>query len=454
MSSELETQRKRLAKSERDVAEHIFERIATAANNAMKGSSLEADVLRAALVSTRREGSMNNDAPLTAEELTKFAKSGVVMNRKRRKMKDGNPKNKVNTAALMEQIESLESYQDDSWDDMLALTDVLEAFGCLTRVSDSVDVDSDNENDRESVMYDVTQAGINIGMLGFENSLWCLVAIGGAWDVANASYQLDEFRSSWEDFNDEYLVDAINEDDISQNAADSQQKKDKNNKMPKPQQEAESLLSLLCSLSPSELAGYVSCLVSEGSRSSASIVESFQTLSPTMQQVVQSTLSSMERLLEVQKKCSVDESSVKCQLELGTFEVVAEWASGCSWNEALEISGSAPGDLIRTLNRALDALRQLGNLPYVPIRGTDLDGVTVHETSRGIHPIIRKMCREAAIAMDRYPVKDPLLFDSEEGEDTSENDDEEQDISDDLINSEEIVYTEEEQSKPYEKSSE
>eukprot|EP00957_Ditylum_brightwellii_P102728 7829319-Ditylum_brightwellii.AAC.1 len=94
MSSELETQRKRLAKSERDVAEHIFERIATAANNAMKGSSLEADVLRAVLASTRREGSTNNDAPLTAEELTKFAKSGVVMNRKRRKMKDGNPKNK------------------------------------------------------------------------------------------------------------------------------------------------------------------------------------------------------------------------------------------------------------------------------------------------------------------------------------------------------------------------
>eukprot|EP00957_Ditylum_brightwellii_P131451 10025681-Ditylum_brightwellii.AAC.1 len=77
----------------------------------------------------------------------------------------------------MEQIESLELYQDDLWDDMLALIDVLEAFGCLTRVSDSVDVDSDNKNDRESVMYDVMQA-----------------AIGGAWDVANASYQLDEFR--------------------------------------------------------------------------------------------------------------------------------------------------------------------------------------------------------------------------------------------------------------------
>eukprot|EP00957_Ditylum_brightwellii_P102995 7849353-Ditylum_brightwellii.AAC.1 len=64
-------------------------------------------------------------------------------------MKDGNPKNKVNTATLMEQIKGLELYQNDLWDDMLAPTDVLEAFGCLMRVSDSVDVDSDNKNDQE-----------------------------------------------------------------------------------------------------------------------------------------------------------------------------------------------------------------------------------------------------------------------------------------------------------------
>eukprot|EP00957_Ditylum_brightwellii_P126236 9623871-Ditylum_brightwellii.AAC.1 len=62
------------------------------------------------------------------------------------------------------------------------------------------------------------------------------------------------------------------------------------------------------------------------------------------------------------------------------------------------------------------------------------------------------MCQEAAIAMDCYPVKDSLLFDSEEEEDTGNE--EEEDISDDLINIKKNVYTEEEQSKPHEKMSE
>jgi hypothetical protein len=34
--------------------------------------------------------------------------------------------------------------------------------------------------------------------------------------------------------------------------------------------------------------------------------------------------------------------------------------------------------------------------------------------SPGIHPEIRRLCREAARAMDRFPVKDPLPFDEEE----------------------------------------
>eukprot|EP00957_Ditylum_brightwellii_P128044 9765456-Ditylum_brightwellii.AAC.1 len=61
-----------------------------------------------------------------------------------------------------------------------------------------------------------------------------IVAIGGAWDVANISHQLDKFRLPWKEFNDDYLVNAIKDDDISRNAADSQQKKEKDNKMPKP----------------------------------------------------------------------------------------------------------------------------------------------------------------------------------------------------------------------------
>ena len=117
--------------------------------------------------------------------------------------------------------------------------------------------------------------------------------------------------------------------------------------------------------------------------------------------------------MDVQKLMSVDESSSRCQLDLSTCDVVTAWASGCSWSEALEISGSAPGDLARTLHRALDALRQFGNLPYAPVRAT---GQLPQTESFGIHPEIRKLCRSAAAAIDRYPVKDPLPFDDEQGE--------------------------------------
>jgi hypothetical protein len=97
--------------------------------------------------------------------------------------------------------------------------------------------------------------------------------------------------------------------------------------------------------------------------------------------------------------------------DISNCEVVTAWANGCSWNEALKISGSAPGDLARALSRVLDAVRQLGNLPFTPIRKSDLDGST-DPAPRGLHPDIRRLCRAAARAIDRYPVKDPLAFDS------------------------------------------
>lgn len=85
------------------------------------------------------------------------------------------------------------------------------------------------------------------------------------------------------------------------------------------------------------------------------------------------------------------------------------WADGCSWSEALEISGLPPGDLARTLSRVLDALRQFGNLPFMPIRKSDVDG-SLSQISRGLHPDVRNLCRDAARAINRYPVKDPLTF--------------------------------------------
>jgi hypothetical protein len=44
----------------------------------------------------------------------------------------------------------------------------------------------------------------------------------------------------------------------------------------------------------------------------------------------------------------------------------------------------------------------------------------------GIHPTVRSLCRDAANAMDRYPVKDMLPFDEDELESNDEDEEEEE----------------------------
>jgi len=116
--------------------------------------------------------------------------------------------------------------------------------------------------------------------------------------------------------------------------------------------------------------------------------------------------------------------------DISNCEVVTAWAEGCTWSEALQISGSPPGDLARNLSRVLDAVRQLGYLPFRPVRRKDMESVAEIETvSRGIDPQVRKLCRDAVKAINRYPVKDPLAFETPEEDDDEEdeliNDDEE-----------------------------
>jgi hypothetical protein len=49
-----------------------------------------------------------------------------------------------------------------------------------------------------------------------------------------------------------------------------------------------------------------------------------------------------------------------------------------------------------------------------PARAVGRDSGVKQEASPGIHPDIRRLCKDAASAMDRYPVKDPLPFEEEE----------------------------------------
>ena len=82
--------------------------------------------------------------------------------------------------------------------------------------------------------------------------------------------------------------------------------------------------------------------------------------------------------------------------------MVTVWTSGCTQNKALELSGFGPGDLIRALNRALDALQQLGNLPINPARSM---GNAVHKGTPDIHLDICRLCK-GVVRDDRWMSRD------------------------------------------------
>ena len=62
-------------------------------------------------------------------------------------------------------------------------------------------------------------------------------------------------------------------------------------------------------------------------------------------------------------------------------------------------------------------MRQLGKLPYRAIRRDD--DASFEQRSRipqGLDPDIRRLCREASYAINRYPVKDSLMFDEDDSD--------------------------------------
>jgi hypothetical protein len=178
-------------------------------------------------------------------------------------------------------------------------------------------------------------------MLSFENSLWCFLAMGGTYDVTGASSGFDEMLGAMQDVFGDYFEGDESDSANAGNLSSSQYKA---------REEAETLISYLRQLSVGEMAGYVSCLVGETGRSSLDAVDVFRRVDPILQRCIQVLLESRDRFMDIQRQFSVDERTASCQFDLSNFEVVSAWANGCSWSEALEISGAAPGDLTRILS--------------------------------------------------------------------------------------------------------
>lgn len=418
LMEQIEAQQDRVAGFSKEIYNHPFSAIARVANEIIMEDTPESVVLLDALRKAKAKTTAGTVTELTAADLSMFAKSAIVVRRKARKLANTNPG--VDPQHLVQQAENADVIKDGSWDDMLAIIKTLVDYGCI-EVADGI---LEGKEAWEKATYSVTPAGMNVGMLGFDNSLWTLVAMGGAWDVAGASSNLDRFHQAMKSLesngDEEEDEDHWYDDDSEDESRDERE----SNHASVAQKEAEELLSLIRTMTPAELAGYVAAIMSEGSRMGGpSVVELFHNLTPLQQRVVQSSLQCMERLAEVQRLNNVDPGTRQTNLDISNVQVVTAWADGCSWNEALRLSGGAPpGDLARTLSRALDAVRQLGNLPFTPVRKEDLETNSGgRRASRGLHPDVRRLCRDAATAINRYPLKDPFSF--EEAADVNEEDD-------------------------------
>lgn len=399
---QIQIQKARILKNELDLENHPFASLAVIANDSLYNGDVLSDMLP--ILAAARGLDTNNYSELekvSADEIVTFAKACKQIERKRR---DGVLISTTPGETNLEQKET----PDNAFTDILSIIKVLNSYGCLLSHEDL------NLTDTNSEAYEITSAGKDVSLLNFDNSLWALCALGGAWDVKYHSHGLDELQRSLDtafyvDENNE--VHELNSEDslhVGNNSANIVEDL--------PAMEAEELISSLRCLSAFEIAGYVSCLVSEGSTRDGSFVDSsymsFENLSRPQQDVVRTALLAAERLIEVQTIFGLDDLAFPCRLDLSVCSVVTAWTAGCTWNEALEMSGMAPGDLARVLHRAMDALRQFGSLPFHAVRSRDSSPAT-RLLSCGIHPDIRKLCREAATAMNRYPLKDSLPLEEE-----------------------------------------
>ena len=409
LAQQIQEQGDRLTAAEKQLKKHPFSSIAKITNELIDEGTPDGRELRDAL---QNISGMEGADAVDGDDISRFAKSMVILKKRLRKLARANPE--VDPESLLRQTEEMAEVDDSSWEDMIAITKVLISYGCIVPTSGNVDFESNLEDET----FDVTPAGSDVGMLNFENSLWAFVAMGGTWDVVGASSSFDEMNEAMKVFDDD-------DDDDEFDFFDDDKKKvpvedTTGSSISKAQEEAEVLVSNLRKLSPSEMAGYVACLVTgDSGRSTVSAIDVFKRLDPHLQRSIQILLDGTERFMDVQRQFSVDERTCTCQFDLSHCEVIQAWTSGCTWQEALEISEAAPGDLTRIIGRVLDGLRQIGSLKYNPLRKKDLDGTSgsvVDPFSRGIHPEIRRLCREAAKEMNRYPVKDPLPFEVAEDE--------------------------------------
>jgi hypothetical protein len=255
-------QQKRVHNAIEKVNAHPLSMAAAAVNAAIsEGGKIGARLL--ATLEEAREGTGPfGDVALDGVEFTTFAKAA----------RDDKNRLEKRRNEPVDSVAPSVSKKIDSWDEFVSITNTLVDYGCLLHRNGS----NKNLDDMEKE-YGVTVAGEQVGLLGLENSLWNLVALGGVWEVATAH---------------------DGDDDDIENYVPSEQM-------------ARGIVENLLALSPSQLAGFVSCLVPMNSRGSgATMIQQFQMLEPAQQEAIRKAFTVSDRMLERQSVNGVSESVV------------------------------------------------------------------------------------------------------------------------------------------------
>jgi superfamily II RNA helicase len=288
LQHQMEAQQERIQKVLSQLQEHPFTMVTSIINNALQESTPSA---RRLLNSLQQATSSRDGSVLQPYQLCDFAKSAVVSQRKSRKSQQ---KRMKTTDVPLPDWAVEEERVPDAWDDVLSIIQTLVAYGCLLEDSEG--------------KYRVTHGGQTVGRLSLDNSLWALVAMGGAWDVVGVSDKFNAFRKEMYDFEQDELYPESIMSDPSVAIIPPQEFLSAND-------EAAKLRRLLLNLPSAELAGYISCLVSERSdRENSGMLDTFHRLSVQQQRVIESSLTVMERFMQVQKDYDVDTNTRHCAL--------------------------------------------------------------------------------------------------------------------------------------------
>jgi superfamily II RNA helicase len=136
---------------------------------------------------------------------------------------------------------------------------------------------------------------------------------------------------------------------------------------------------ILDDLTPAEIAAVFCAMISEEPRGNGNVLTY---PGKKVRSAINDIYSILKKIFKAQRKHNID---IDLLLNIQLSGITEVWASGAEWETVTSQTSLDEGDIVRTLKRTLDILRQVAHAPYV-------------------NPDLAKKCHEALKAINREPV--------------------------------------------------